>query len=246
VQRVQAAIQAATPGDRRFVTNRDGYLQRIDGIVFGDNPEQGVVRGESFLHAGLRFAIDFPSGWNVVNGPSQVVAKEPGANVVMLLQLLEQPPGRTIQDVALRSMEGAGFRVLNGGRTTINGLDAFIGTYQGAIQDLGAVTVRAAHIVHDGKVFLVAGLAPPQEYPRLEPAFVRTINSFRPMTRAEAEAIRPNRVVLYTARAGDSWQSIAERQGKGVVKATTLAIMNGHAINDQPRPGERLKIVVGG
>jgi len=31
-----------------------------------------------------------------------------------------------------------------------------------------------------------------------------------------------------------------------VVKASTLAIMNGHAVNDQPRAGERLKIVVAG
>jgi predicted Zn-dependent protease len=246
VQRVQESVLAATAGERGFTTNRDGYIQRIDGIVFGDNPDQGVVRGESFLHAALRFAIEFPSGWDVVNGPSQVVAKEPGANVLMLLQLLERAAGRTIQEVALRSMEGAGFRVLDGGRATINGLDAFVGTYQGTIQDLGQVTVRAAHVVHGGQVFLIAGLAPPQVYPRLEPVFSRTINAFRPMTRAEAEGIRTNRVALYTARAGDSWQSIAERQGRAVVKATTLAIMNGHAVNDQPRPGERLKIVVAG
>jgi hypothetical protein len=31
-----------------------------------------------------------------------------------------------------------------------------------------------------------------------------------------------------------------------VVKASTLAIMNGHAVSDQPRPAERLKIVVAG
>jgi predicted Zn-dependent protease len=66
------------------------------------------------------------------------------------------------------------------------------------------------------------------------------------MTRDEAEGIRPNHVGLYTARGGDTWQSIAERSGKSVVKATTLAIMNSHAVSDQPKPGERLKIVVAG
>jgi hypothetical protein len=30
------------------------------------------------------------------------------------------------------------------------------------------------------------------------------------------------------------------------VKASTLAIMNDHAVDDQPKPGERLKIVVAG
>ena len=76
--------------------------------------------------------------------------------------------------------------------------------------------------------------------------FTTTIHSFKPLSRSEAEGIAPNRVDLYTARAGDTWQSIAERQGGRVVKPATLAIMNGHAVNDQPRPGERIKIVVAG
>ena len=52
--------------------------------------------------------------------------------------------------------------------------------------------------------------------------------------------------LLNIAREGDSWESIAERQGKGFVKPTTLAIMNNHGVNDPPRPGECLKIVVAG
>jgi predicted Zn-dependent protease len=148
--------------------------------------------------------------------------------------------------MALLSMERAGFRVMNGARTTINGLDAFVGTYEGTLQDLGRVEVRAGHLMQDRDVFLVAGIAPIESYGAAEPAFSQSIRSFRPMTRSEAEGIRPNHVGLYTARDGDTWPSIAERAGKGGVKATTLAIMNGHAVTDQPRPGERLKIIVAG
>ncbi|OLB61613.1 MAG: hypothetical protein AUI11_09005 [Acidobacteria bacterium 13_2_20CM_2_66_4] len=208
VQRVQAAVREAEQGAERFRTDHDGYLNRMDGIVYGDNPDQGVVRGATFLHANLRFAIEFPPGWDVANGQTQVVAKEPGEQAVMLLQVIQRPTGRTVQEVALRQMEGAGFRPLSGGRTT--------------------------------------GIAPQQTYRRLEPIFGKSLDSFRPITRAEAESIHPNRIDLYTARPGDTWQAIAERAGKGVVKASTLAIMNGHAVNDQPRAGERLKIVVAG
>ena len=58
--------------------------------------------------------------------------------------------------------------------------------------------------------------------------------------------MQPNKVDLYTVRAGDTWQSIAQRVGKGNVKPSTLAIMNNHAIDDQPKPGDRIKIVVAG
>ena len=144
------------------------------------------------------------------NGQTQVVAKEAGAGALILLQPVSRPVGRTIADVALRSMEGARFRALDGQPTTINGLDAFVGTYQGSVQSLGRVTLRAAHVVHDRTVFLVAGIAPQQGSDCVEKEFVRALNSFRPITRAEAEGIRLNRINLYTARDGDSWQSIAE------------------------------------
>ncbi len=246
VQKVQAAVREAEAGATKFTTDHDGYLKRMDGLVYGDNPAQGVVRGAAFLHANLRLAIDFPDGWTVSNGESQVVAREPGGKPLMLLQVVNRPIGRTIEEVALRHMESAGFRSLGGNRTTINALDAFVGTYAGSLQSLGRVDVRAAHLVHERSVFLVAGIAPDQTFSDIEPAFIKAINSFRPLTRAEAENIHPNHIGLYTARPGDTWQAIAARAGSGVVKASTLAIMNGHTIDDQPRAGERLKIVVTG
>ncbi len=245
VQRVQSAIHEASIATTRAGTDRTEYLRRIDGLIYGDNPEQGVVQGRRFLHPNLRFSVDFPDGWNVTNGQTQVVAKEPGADVFMILQVVDRPAGRTVEEVALRGMERAGLRAVSGSPTMINGLDAYVGTYQGSLQDLGRVGVRAAYLTHNRTVFMVAGIAPAQFYDRYEPQLNSSIRSFRPLTVAEAERIHPNRIDLYTAREGETWQSIAERQG-GLIKPSTLAIMNGHAVNEQPRAGERLKIVVGG
>ena len=36
------------------------YRKAIDGIVWGDSPQQGIVRGNSFYHAELGFALSFP------------------------------------------------------------------------------------------------------------------------------------------------------------------------------------------
>ena len=244
VERVQAAVRDAEQGATRFTTDHDGYTKRLDGLVYGDNPNQGVVRGASFLHGALRFAVDFPDGWDVTNGASEVVAKEPGGTSVVVVEPLTHPTGRTLRQVAIYAMEPAGFTPLSGGQTSINGLDAFVGTYAGTMPRLGRVEVRAAHLVHDGRVYLVAGIAPLAQYDRLDPLFSKSVNSFRPLTRAGAERLEPNTIGFYTAKAGDTWPSIAARAGQGTIKAATLAIMNGHAVDDQPRAGERLKIVV--
>jgi predicted Zn-dependent protease len=246
VQRVQSAVRDAETDATKFTTNRDDYLKRIDGVIWGDSPEQGVVRGNRFLHAGLRLSVDFPQGWDITNGQRQVIAKQPGTNALVLLQAVQRPMGREIDEIAQRSMIGAGLRMVDGNRTSINGLDAFVGTYEGSLQSLGRVTIRAAHIVRDRDIWLLAGIAPQDAYNGVEPELNKSVTSFRALTSGEAEAIRPNRVRLYTARQGDTWQSIAEREGRGSVKPTTLAIMNGRAVTEQPRSGERLKVVVGG
>lgn len=247
VQRVQAAVQRASVRVNAHTNvSREEYLRRIDGLIYGDNPDQGIVRGSRFLHAALRFSVDFPDGWTIVNQPTEVVAKHPQADAYVLLQLEQKPTGSNIEQIALSSMQRAGFQPVEGSRTSLNGLDAFVGTYQGSLQDLGRAGVRAAHIMYGKNVYMVAGLAPAQIFNQVESSFTPAVRSFRPLTAAQAEEIRPNRIDLYTARQGDTWASIAERAGKGIIKPSTLAIMNGRQVNDQPRPGERLKIVVAG
>jgi predicted Zn-dependent protease len=244
VKEIQPIVQQLKTSGQ-FSTNREDFLKRIDGIVFGDNPEQGIARGSAFLHPVLRFRIDFPNGWEIQNSPQQVVAKAPGADIFMLLQLVEQPRGRNIEEIALNSMGRAGFRPVQGGRTTINGLDAFVGVYQGQIEGLGAVATRAAHVAHDKNVFMVAGLVPQRVFEQADGAFSTSIRSFRPLSAAEAEEIRPNRIDFYVVRAGDTWASIAERGG-GTIKPATLAVMNGATPGSAPQVGTRIKIVVGG
>jgi predicted Zn-dependent protease len=245
VKDIQPAVQQASAGRTDFMRNQDALFRAIDGIIYGDNPEQGIVRGTSFLHPPLRFRIDFPNGWDIQNSPEQVIAKASGADVYMLLEQVQMPRGNGIENIARAQMQNAGFRITSGSRQQINGLDAFIGLYQGSLEGLGNVTMRAAHIVHNGNVYLVAGFSAPNVFEPLDNAILASIRSFRPLTAAEAEAIHPNRVDIYTVRQGDSWQSIAERSG-GVIKPSTLAVMNGAEPNSQPVVGKRIKIVVGG
>jgi predicted Zn-dependent protease len=250
VEQIQTAIQQAsatpvgTSGSARTI-DRAEFLDHVDGIVYGDSPSQGLVRGNAFLHRDLRFAWTFPQGWDVQNSPAQVVAKAPETDNYMLLQLVQNPQG-SLEQVARGGMANAGFRQLDGGGTEINGLDAYLGTYQGSLEGLGNVMTVAAHIVHGRNVYVLAGLAPPNQFRGVERQFVSSIRSFRSLNQNEAANIRPNRVELYTVRSGDTWQSIASRAGESTIKAATLAIMNNADPARQPRPGDRIKIVVAG
>ncbi len=236
--------------------NRDQYQERIDGLVFGDNPKDGIVRGNVFLHPMLRLALEFPDGWDVTNSPDAVLAQEPGTEHYMVLQEVEQPRllrqgsggqgGRSIADAAVMAMKSAGYDVVDGRMERINGLEAHVGVYRGNVKGTGKVLMRAAHIGFGRQMYVVAGFAPEADFDRVDREFVPSVNSFRQLSADEASRVRSNRLDFYVVRQGDSWQSIAARQGKNIVNAATLAIMNDREVNVQPQPGDRVKIVVEG
>ena len=241
---VAALLESTDPTALRV--DRSGYLDRVDGLQYGDNPEDGIVRGNEFLHPQLRFALEFPEGWEVQNSDTVVLAKQPGQEVYMLLQLTEDPRGSSLQEVAEDSMRSAGYRLRSGGPMTISGLDAYLGSYTGHVDGIGDVVARVAHIRHDRSIYALGGVGPADGFPRVERDVSASIRTFRPLSREEADSILPNEIAVYVAREGDTWQEIAQRGGEDIVLASTLATMNGYPVNEQPRPGDRIKIVVPG
>lgn len=245
VTKVQEAVAAAaaTPGAR--TTNAAELDRHLDGLVFGDSREKGLVRGSEFIHPVLRFALTFPDGWEVQNSDQQVTARDASReNTAMILQLAKSPSS-SVEQTARLSMTDAGFREVEGGRAEVGGQPAYVGTYEGAVNNT-AFGVRAAHVQSGGQTYFIAGLAPTAGFARITDAVNRSIRSFRQLSTQEAERIQPNRVDFYVARAGDTWDSIAKGPGGGAIKASTLAILNGRDTTTPPKTGERLRIVVSG
>ncbi len=253
-------VTRAEPVAGRFVSadarrvNRDQYLERINGLVFGDNPKDGIVRGSEFLHPLLRIGVKFPDGWELTNSDQAVMAQEPGTRHFMLLQEVEPASALratarqagSIADAAIAAMRQAGYTAVDGSQQRINGNDAYVGLYRGEAEGIGRVMMSAAHIAIGRQIYAVAGFAPEKEFDLVDRDIAPSLQTFRQLTMQEASAIRPNRIAFYVVRQGDSWQSIAARQSKNYVNAATLAIMNDREVSVQPQPGDRVKIVVEG
>ena len=64
--------QLRRPDRSRAITNRDTFLTRIDGLIYGDDPAQGVIEGNRFIHPDLRLSFTAPNGFYMVNGTRAV------------------------------------------------------------------------------------------------------------------------------------------------------------------------------
>ena len=231
---------------RSRAVNRDQYLERIRGLVFGDRVEDGIVRANEFVHPLLRIGVKFPEGWEITNTPEAVMAQEPGTKHFLVLQEVEQVRGRSIGETAVAAMRRSGYSAVDGRVDRVNGNEAHVGLYRGDAKDVGKVLMRAAHIAIGRQLYVIAGFAPEKEFEQVDKEILPSVQSFRQLAAAEASRIRPNRIDFHVVKPGDSWQSIAARQGRSFVNAATLAIMNDREVHVQPTPGERVKIVVEG
>lgn len=240
---VAALLRTHDPGGLHV--GRAGYLDRIVGLRFGDDPEEGLTRAGEFLHPGLRFGLEFPAGWQIRNSAAAVAARPPGQDASLTLRLVESGGNADLRAVAERAMGSGGFAAA-GSRTTINGLEAYLGSYQRDVDDGGRVHARVASIRHGGRVYLLEALVPARELARVERGIDRSIRSFRPLAAEEVDGIAANEIALHVAGPGDTWERIARGAGAATVDAATLATLNGHAVDEPPAAGERVKIVVPG
>jgi predicted Zn-dependent protease len=79
-ERVETARRRVAALNRSLdgtIVDRAEYLQRIDGLAYGENPRNGFFRDGTFIHPDLRFRLDFPARWQAQNLPQAVVAVSP-------------------------------------------------------------------------------------------------------------------------------------------------------------------------
>jgi len=82
--RVAAAAQsAAAKAGGSIARDRDIYLKKIDGMIYGDSPKQGFVRGREFLHPELRLAFEAPPGFMLRNSSAALIGRSKNGKSIL-------------------------------------------------------------------------------------------------------------------------------------------------------------------
>jgi predicted Zn-dependent protease len=226
----------------RMVTNRESHLRNVDGMTFGINPREGFTEGARFYHPELQFQINFPPNWHIENTRSAVFALEPQRGAQMQLSLAQAPAGTTPRQYA-QMLSQNGLTPQSARDTTINGNPAFIGVYALPVQG-GTLGALAAFIQFRQQLYQVVGITP--DYRRFNAAIDESIQSFERVTDQRILRAQPDRLRIYTTRAGDTLAAIAERDVNPRVTANDLAILNRLAANQPITAGRQVTIVVRG
>jgi len=234
--RLQQVVAAAN--QYSVASPREGqseYLQKMAGVVFGDSPDQGLIRNNMLLHEKLGLTLQFPPGWRVQNRPDRVIAVSPKGDALVELQ---QGPKH---DRPLETLQ-KGVKLDGGARYDSGSLSGYPAAFAAGAQQGKPVVVAA--VVFNGTQYLIAGMAKDKPvYDRERNTLRAAINSFRAITPAERQAARPRVLQLITAQPGTTMASLARQSPLGIDAESQLRLMNALYPSGEPKPGQRLKIV---
>jgi len=242
-ERVQRTIaQASSRVVQEPIVARNLYLEKIDGMLYGDDPAQGFVRGRVFAHKQLGFRFEVPEGFALLNGQKEVTAQGKQGEIIRFDMAPEDqalPPDRYLSEVWARDRNLQGLE-----RLEINGFPAATAAArleeQGGTVDVRLVAIQAA----SDRIyrFLFAARAPAPD--AFGEAARGTAFSFRRLTDAEKRELKPRRLVTRPLQKGETVADLAESLPFPALREDRFRVLNGLAASEALQTGRIIKLIV--
>jgi predicted Zn-dependent protease len=243
--RKKANAIIAQYGEKDFRLGTQDFLQRLEGIVFGENPREGFTQDGFFYHPDMKFQIEYPDGWRVINTRAAVMFLEPSQKAAAQLTLvppeIQSPKARAEQ---LSNQEGV--RMLESGSKNINGNPAFLAIYQVSDYSGNSLRALAAFIDYENNTYQLVGSAPPSSFGQYYDVLEQMVTSFRELRDRKILSVQPDRIRLYKVKRGGTLQDIAKRYPNARVGVKELSTLNRIGESERLEAGTIVKVVEAG
>jgi predicted Zn-dependent protease len=229
------APAADTPQDRAQA--KVTYLGDIDGIVYGEDPSEGFVRGRRFLHPKLGFTFTAPDNFTLDNTAQAVLGIKHGGGQALRLDVVRVPAEQTLSEYLtsgwIENIDPATVEEI-----TINGFPGATAAAKGDQWDFRLYAIRFGSDVYR---FIFATKRRTAETDRL---FRESVGTFRRMSLAEIEQAKPLRLKVIMVAPGDTVDRLAGRMAVADRSVERFRVLNGLDSGDRLKPGSEVKIVV--
>ncbi len=229
-----AARQISAPG----IGERDAarWLAAADGLAYGDDPTEGLVRGQRYINASLRLSFVAPEGYQLESAREMVIGSTGDGNRALRFDSVQLKSGQTMENL-LASGWIEGVQPGPAQNLTINGMPVSIASGRGADWSFRMAAIQAS-----GRTFRLIMAA--KGSADLETPMNAVLQSLRSLSASEASATRPLRIGLVTAVAGDSSAGLAGRMAVPERALDQFLILNGLERGSAIVPGQRYKAIV--
>ena len=227
-------VSAFRPADTQ------GYLRRIDGLIYGSNPREGFVRGSVFYHPELRFRIDFPAGWTITNQKQAVVGVSADERTALQITL----SGEDSAEAALADFYArTGISPPPLESRVVNNLPAASGPFV-LDSDRGTLEGVVTCIEYERRIYQLIGFGTTEGWAEHGTAAQSSVNSFARLTDPQALAVQPLRLQMLRVQEPASLEELYRRRPSPVT-LQELALLNRVQPGTALEAGHTVKWVVG-
>lgn len=230
---VRSAREIGAPGIGE--QEREPFLQGLDGMVYGDDPSEGFVRGRAFLHKALGIQFGVPNGFALENTSKAVLATN-ASGTALRFDGVAVPVSTPLTDY-IQSGWINGLQPDSVQATRVGEHDAATAT---AVAD--GWTFRIGVVRKDRTTYRFI-LAAQEPSPATEQVFRETLSSFRELTPTESARLRPLRLKVVKVKATDTVERLAEQMQGVDRKVELFRTLNGLEPGDTPEVGRLVKLV---
>jgi predicted Zn-dependent protease len=237
-QRIQLADNHARnfgPAGSAGERDQGAYLAGIDGLPFGDSPDEGYVRGRRFLHPGLGVGFSVPAGFAFDNSAAAVTAAGPG-NVAVRFDGVELSPATALTDY-VQSGWVTGLVASTVRPVTVNGLEAVRARAVSGEWQFDIAVVRIG-----GQAYRLLTAAP-RTATSLATTADSIVSSFKRLTPDEIAALKPLAIRIIAVKPGDTVGTLAARMSGVDRQLELFRILNGLSSTASLSAGMKVKIV---
>lgn len=219
--------------------NREQYLSKINGLVYGENPRQGFVEDAIFYHPDMNFEFPVHPKWQLANQPSVVQMVDDQQKALILFTVAEEKDLPAAAQAAINKMNS---RVQSERNVTVNGFPArevlsVINTND------GSMALLSYFVLKDHTVYVFHGLTYSQNYDSYKNTFLETMTGFNAIRDKSKLAIQPERIVIRTVDKSMKLDEALKLFGVAQDKMEELSLINGMYPDELLPAGSRIKLL---
>ncbi|MEJ7780578.1 MAG: M48 family metalloprotease [Daejeonella sp.] len=228
--------------------NRDSYLRKIEGLIYGEDPKQGYKENNVFYHPELKFQFPIPANWNYENTPQRVNMAPKDGKALMMMTLAQ---GSSLQEAANSVVQQNNLQVLESSQVNVNGLNAIAmiadvkpqQQQQQQQQQSASVRTMIYLIQHNTNIYLILGASSMNDFNNYSQYFSQTMKNFRTLTDPQKLNKLPERVRIKTVRQPGTLQQALVSNKVLNNRLEEMAILNGMNLTDRVTQGSLIKVI---
>jgi predicted Zn-dependent protease len=215
------------------------FLYEFDNLLFGEDPNQGVIIDHKFLHPEIDFYIEFPKGWEIDNQTTNVRAYQPDKKAAAFVYIegktmSPKKAGTTfIENLSSKNKS----KMVSQEVYSLNGKESYLVTFKETVKS-ETVFAYILWTPLNGYLFKLVGVGS-SEY---ETILEHVSHSLRTLTKQDKSTIKIDKVRVVEARQGETISSLSKRT-HNKLNIELTGVVNDKTATEKLDKGTLIKVV---